>query len=170
MTGITHFPPTSATAPPFCPLMVGIHGGSCTAHQLRRRLKAHRLSRFRLPRHPLRRPLIARTTKTRLPFCLDRRNDLFAEEGIWEHELIFPALWEPLGKPNGCTGIVAIRHSMAVAGVIIAASLYSQVVTPTSPLRGLVFSGYGTQRIDRMKELVPHPGTPSSGQRHRFRA
>jgi len=49
---------------------------------------------------------------------------------------------------------------MAVTGAVIAASLYSQDVTPTSPLAGLVFSGYGTQRIDRMKEVTPRPGTP----------
>lgn len=123
--------------------MVGIHGGSCTAHQLRRRLKTHCLSRFRrlgIPFVAFNRP----DYKTRLPFCLDRGNDLFTEEGKWEHELIFPALWERFGKPNGCIGIVAIRHSMAVPVAIIAASLYSQDVTPTSPLAGLVFSGYGT--------------------------
>ena len=53
---------------------------------------------------------------------------------------------------------------MAVPGAIIAASLYSQDVTPTSPLAGLVFSGYGTQRIDRTKELTPHPETPPPGR------
>jgi hypothetical protein len=50
---------------------------------------------------------------------------------------------------------------MAVPGAIIAASLYSQDVTLRSPLAGLVFSGYGTQRIGRTKELTPRPGTPS---------
>jgi hypothetical protein len=53
---------------------------------------------------------------------------------------------------------------MAVPGAVIAASLYSQDVTPTSPLAGLVFSGYGTRRIDRMKEVTPRPGTPPPGR------
>src|ERR1700722_16385160 len=58
----------------------------------------------------------------------------------------------------------AIRHSIAVPRVIIAASLYSQDVTPTSPLTDLVFSGYETQHISRTKELTPRPKTPPLGR------
>jgi hypothetical protein len=78
--------------------------------------------------------------------------------------LIFPALWEYFGKPNGCTGIVAMCHSMAVPGAIIAATLYSQDAAPKYPPAGLILSVYGTQRVDRTKELSPPPGTPPPGR------
>ena len=139
--------------------MVGLHGGSCTAHQLRRRLKAHCLSRFRrlgIPFVAFNRP----DYKTRLPFCLDRGNDLFTAEGKWGHDLTFPALWERFGKPNGCTGIVAIRDSMAVPVAIIAASLYSQECDADDSARGLGIFRIRDVTHRSYEELALHPGTP----------
>jgi hypothetical protein len=74
--------------------------------------------------------------------------------------LIFPALWEHFGKPNGCTGIVATCHFMAVPWAIIASAHYSHDAASRYPLVGLIFSGYGIQRVDCTKELTPPPGTP----------
>jgi hypothetical protein len=164
LTGISHFPIKSEKTPPFCPLMVGIHGGSCTAHHYDVDSK-HTAS---LASAALGVPFVAfnrpnyKDSPTFLP--LPEGTTYLQEEGKWEHELIFPALWEHFGKPNGCTGIVAMCHSMAVPGAIIAAALYARDATPKYPLAGLILSGYGTQPVDRTKELTPPPGTPPPGR------
>lgn len=77
------------------------------------------------------------------------------ETGKWEHEFVFPALWEKFGKPNGCSGMVLLCHSMAVPGAIVAASLWSKEASPKYPLAGLIFSGWGTGL--RMHEEMSKP-------------
>ena len=164
LTGIAHIPPNSATTPPFYPLMVGIHGGSCTAHNYdidSKHTASLASAAFGIPFVAFNRPNY-KDSATFLP--LQEGTTYLQTEGKWEHELIFPALWEHFGKPNGCTAIVATCHSMAVPGAIIAGALYSQDASPKYPLAGLIFSGYGTRRIDRTKELTPPPGTPPPGR------
>jgi hypothetical protein len=132
LTGISHVPPNTANAPPFFPLMVGIHGGTCTAHHYDVDSK-HAAS---LASAALGIPFIAfnrpnyRDSATFLP--LPEGTTYLQEEGKWEHKLIFPALWEDFGKPNGCTGIVAMCHSMAVPGAIVAGAIYSQDAVPST--------------------------------------
>ena len=75
------------------------------------------------------------------------------------------ALWEHFGQPHGCNSIVPICHSMGVAGAVVAAALYAQDAKPRYPLAGLIFSGLGSRRIDRSKEMTPPPGNPTPGRR-----
>lgn len=168
LTGITHIPPRSVTTPPFCPLMVGIHGGSCTAHHYdvdAKHTASIASAALSIPFVAFNRPNY-KDSASFLP--LPDGITYLQEEGRWEHELIFPALWEHFGKPNGCTGIVAICHSMAVPGIIITSALYAQEEAPKYPLAGLILSGYGCRPIDREKELTPPPGTPPPGRDFSF--
>jgi len=167
ITGIKHIPPPSANPPPFRPLMVGIHGGTCTAHNFDVDSK-HTAS---LASSALEIPFVAfnrlnyKDSSSFLPVPEDTTYRQL--EGKWNHGFVFPALWEAFGISNGCTGLVAICHSMAVPGSIVAAALYAQDPAPKYPLAGLIMSGWGTTRHLRAG-VNPPPETPSPGPQIRF--
>lgn len=164
VTGISHIPPRSAISTKYFPLMVGIHGGTCTAHNYdvdEKHTASLASAALSIPFVAFNRPNYKDSAKF-LP--LREGTTYLQEDGKWEHELIFPALWEHFGKPNGCTAIVPICHSLAVPGAIVAAALYAQDSMSQYPLAGLIFSGYGSRRIDRSTEFTPPPGTPQPGR------
>jgi hypothetical protein len=142
-TGIFHIPAVSPAPIDSLPLIIAIHGGTCTAYNFdinpshTAYLASSALS---IPFVAFNRPSYLDSTPTPIP----ADSSFHRETGKWEHEFIFPALWENFGRPNGCSGIVLLCHSMAVPGVIVAASLWAKDASPKYPLAGLIFSGWGT--------------------------
>ena len=165
LTGIQHLPSAASSAPPpFKPLMVGIHGGACTCHTYdvdARHTASLTSAGLEIPFVAFNRPNYEDTTSF-LP--LKEGTTYLQEEAKWWHEQILPTLWTEFGKPNHCTGIVTICHSMAVPGMIITAATHAQDPSPKYPLAGIILSGYGTRRHDRMVELAPPGHPPPSGR------
>jgi hypothetical protein len=151
-TGISHIPAVSPAPIDTLPLIIGIHGGTCTAHNFdidpshTAYLASYALS---IPFVAFNRPSYLDSNPTHIP----ADSSFHRETGKWEHEFIFPALWEKFGKPNGCSGIVLLCHSMAVPGAIVAASMWAKDASPKYPLAGLIFSGWGT--TGKKQESMP---------------
>lgn len=140
LTGISHIPTTNASSLgyPSRPLLVGIHGATCSAYtyDLSPAYTASTYSDLlSLPFVAFNRPnfldssgwLVDRSSPTpdKPQWKAEEGNSYFEEEGRWLHTYILPALWKEFAVPNGCTSIVTTSHSMSVPATIIAASLYS---------------------------------------------
>lgn len=155
LTGIAHVPPRETFNSSHRPLLVGIHGGTCTCHNYDIDA-AHTASTLSaatgIPFVAFNRPGYAESS-TILP--LPPSTSYCQEEGRWFHSYIFPALWKEFGEPNACTGFVASCHSMAVLGGIVTGGLYARDASPRYPLAGLILSGLGTR-------FVTHAEAPSS--------
>jgi hypothetical protein len=155
-TGISHIPipdPSHTKSPP---LIIGIHGGTCTAYNFDinpSHTASLASSALGVPFVAFSRPSYLDSTPTPIP----AESSFHRETGKWEHEFIIPALWEKFGKPNGCSGIVLSCHSMGVPGAIIAASLWAKDASPKYPLAGLILSGWGTTPKTResMQQQLP---------------
>ena len=145
VTGIAHIPQrTTPLTPRLCPLVVGIHGGSCTAHHFDID-NEHTASLASLatgiPFVAFNRPWYAGSTK----FDLSDEESFFEVSAYWMHHYIFPELWAHFGQPNGYTAMVTSSHSMATPQSIIAAALYASDDAPKYPLAGIILSGTGTR-------------------------
>ena len=149
------------------PLLVGIHGATCSAHNwdVSPACTASTYSDLvGIPFVAFHRPNFLRSSgwlidrsvdapspeeggKSRFAPAEDR--GFFREEAHWYHELIFPALWETFGVPNGCSSLVTTSHSMSVPITIIAAGLYARQQRPAEhgyPWAGMVITGFGDEQ------------------------
>ena len=143
VTGIYHIPKRSLTAPVYLPLVVGIHGGSCFASHFdidSKHTASNASTALGVPFVAFNRPNYKGTSST-LPVAA--KTTYLQEDGNWMHYFIFPALWESFGRPNSCTAIVLLCHSLGVPCAIVAAALHSRDKAPAYPLAGSIFSGYG---------------------------
>ena len=158
LTGIAHLPSKGDFRGANRPLVVGIHGGTCTCHNFDicpEYTASHVSAATGVPFVAFNRPGYLDST-TLLPFS---DTTYCQEDGRWNHEYIFPALWKEFGEPNGCIGLVAVCHSMAVPAGIIAGGLYARDSAPAYPLAGLILSGFGT-RFVLHAETAGDPNTP----------
>lgn len=158
LTGIAHIPPISlGTQKSPRPLVVGLHGGTCSAYHYDITPKyTSSVSSLAtgFPMVSINRPCYLETSSF-LPLSGD--STFYKETGSWLHKYILPKLWEEFGAPNSCTGIVLVSHSMAVPPSIIAAALYADSTPESSNyvLSGMVFSGWGAPGT------LNHPPTPA---------
>ena len=122
ITGISHIPLGISSSISVRPLIVGIHGGTCNAHNYDID-PSHTLSTISsalgVPFVAINRPSYLGSSTLIIP----EDSSFHRETGRWEHEYIFPSLWDKFGAPNGCNGVVLSCHSMAVPGAVVAASL-----------------------------------------------
>lgn len=155
ITGIHHFPSPSSTSPTYRPLIVLLHGGTCTAHNfdispsLTASTAAESLS---IPVISINRPGYLESTPLPIP-----SNSTFHKElGRFLHSSLLPALWQKYGIRNNCTALVPLAHSLGSPGIIVAAALHAQDQVPKYPLAGIIFSGWGIHQ-------APNSPAPPSG-------
>ena len=182
LTGIAHVPSAQdSTEAPGKPLLVGIHGATCSAY-LWDVSPSHTVSSYSdltgVPFVAFHRPNFlgssgwlvdhASDVPTEPQFQVAEGPTFFQEEARWYHELIFPALWNEFAVPNGCTSLVTTSHSMCVPPTIIASGLYSkQDSGPTAGYiwAGMILSGFAEIRTqhsnDRTGELATNKYDPS---------
>ncbi|KAF2169487.1 hypothetical protein M409DRAFT_20701 [Zasmidium cellare ATCC 36951] len=135
------------------PLLVLLHGGGCHAgyydvdEDHTAAATAHALQ---IPVVSINRPCYLGTSSL---FPLPENSSFHRETGRLEHSYIFPALWKTFGLPNNCSAIVAIAHSMANPGLLVAASLHAEGGNPEYPLAGLIISGWGCRRNSDSQEF-----------------
>ncbi|KIW13035.1 hypothetical protein PV08_08222 [Exophiala spinifera] len=165
VTGIAHIPSmTSTTHTHSKPLIVGIHGATCTAQNfdISEDYTASTVSAaLGVPFVAFNRPGYAGSSPL-APF--DEATSYLREDGNWEHNFILPALWNHFGVTNGCNGIVLLCHSMGVPGSMVAAALWSQENSPKYPLRGLILSGFGVETFWTDQPAILEGHGPSSSE------
>lgn len=139
LTGIAYIPTARAESKNGAPLLVGIHGASCSAYHFdcSPQHTASRYSElFGVPFVASNRPnflessgwQIDRSSTGSGKPAWDKEDGLshFEEEARWLQCYILPCLWNEFGKPNECTSIVTLSHSMSVPITVIAAACYSE--------------------------------------------
>lgn len=157
ITGIHYLPDISPTSPTYRPLMVLIHGGTCTAHNfdvspsLTASTAAASLS---IPVISINRPGYLDST----PLVVPDGSTYHKELGRFEHEELFPALWRKYGVSNRCTALLPLGHSLGSLGIIISAGLHAKDPNPKYPLAGIIFSGSGSRSA---ANAPPPPQDPS---------
>lgn len=174
LTGIAHIPTSGHFhSSSHKPLLIGIHGGSCSAHtwDASPQYTASTYSSLTgIPFVAFHRPNYLGTSgwlRSTDTFKAPEERSYFEQEARWLHEFILPALWETYGVPNGCQSIVSDSHSMAGPVTVIAAGYYSQ--TPpeerTYPWAGMVISGIGEEplqtSLDATKKMLAPEWTPT---------
>ncbi|KAI5458835.1 hypothetical protein BGZ63DRAFT_362266 [Mariannaea sp. PMI_226] len=163
LSGISNIPTHTPARPKFCPLIVGLHGGSYTSQYFdvtpnyTAKLPSNSLS---IPFVAIDRPGYHKST----PVSSVRPDSSFPEEwGRRLHQSILPALWTEFGLKNNCSCIVLHSHSLGTNGAIVAASLHaSEPGTPVYPLGGLVTSGFGSL----LKDTGGHVSQPDPPPSH----
>ncbi|KAK4971595.1 hypothetical protein LTR42_007323 [Elasticomyces elasticus] len=138
LTGIVHVPTGSQPSRDTKPLLVGCHGGTCSAYtfDVSPDYTASTYSQLLdVPFVAFNRPnyldssgwLVDRASNdpSNPRFKPKEGDGFFEEEGRWLHEYVLPALWTEFGIPNGCNSIVTLSHSMGCIVTIVAASSYS---------------------------------------------
>ena len=147
LTGIAHIPPlTSWTQGSQRPLIVALHGGTCTAnhYDISPAYTSSTTSEATgIPIVAINRPCYGGTS-TFLPLP-DESEGFISMTAEWMHRFILPVLWDTFGVPNQCAGIVLLSHSLAVASSILTAAMYAGEPNATRGYRlaGMVFSGFG---------------------------
>lgn len=163
LSGILNIPIQQLSRPKYCPLVVGLHGGSYTSQYFdatpsyTASLTSNSLS---IPFVAIDRPGYNDST----PVTPIPEGSSFPEEwGIRLHESILPALWAEFGLPNECSCIVLHCHSLGANGAIVAASLHAAASkTSIYPLGGVVVSGFGSL----LKETGGHTAQPNPPPLH----
>ena len=134
------------------PLVVGIHGVTCSAHifDLTPESSVANLAEaLDMPFLAFNRPNYLASSG----WLVNRSNDklfpptdgltYFEEDGHWLHDYIFPALQSHFLAPNNFSSIITLSHSMAVPSTIIAASHYSSSsIPPPYKWAGACLYGY----------------------------
>lgn len=154
ISGIYYNPPKIKTSTPFRPLIILIHGGTCTAHNFdvsptnTASLEADNLA---IPVVSINRPRYLDSTPLTVPEGSTYHQEL---GNIIYHQQLLPMLWEKFGKSEDCSSMVLLGHSMACPGIIVAAGLYADDKSPKYPLSGIVLSGWGSRTTD-FKVKIP---------------
>ena len=168
LTGIAHVPSQKFTGATGSPLLVGIHGATCSAYtyDITPEYSASPYAElFSIPFVAINRPnylgssgwLVDNASKTpkEPEFKAVEGSTYFQEEARWFHEILFPALWTEFAVPNGCTSLVTTSHSMSVPATIIAAALYSKDPAATGYVwAGMVLSGLGETENQHFREVT----------------
>ena len=157
VTGLYSIPSKSVRTIEYCPLIIGLHGGTYDSQYFDAtpEVSASLASvAFGVPFIALDRPCYGETSSI-LPILKD--SDFPQETGRWLHHHILPKLWSEIGIPNRCNCIVLLCHSLGVMGGIVAAALHAQDKTPLYPLGGLIASGMG----NTSSSFVKTSSTPS---------
>lgn len=150
---ISHVPKPRPDSAECKPLIIFIHGTTCTAYhfdatpRLTASIMADAMS---IPVVAINRPGYLDST----PLSIPEGSSFHQEHGRFYHESLLPKLWEMFGKPNDCTALVVVAHSIGSMGVIVAAGLHAQDLHPTYPLAGIAYSGLG---IRHTTSFVPLP-------------
>ena len=149
VTGLVSVPPSSRATPRHKPLVIGIHGGTYSASYFdadANHTASITSEGLGVPFLAFNRPGYRDTT----PFQIPSDSSFHIEQGKYFHNVLFPAIWKQHGKPNGCSCLVLVSHSMGVPGSIVAASLHADepAGSKSYPLAGLVLSGFGTMGTD----------------------
>jgi pimeloyl-ACP methyl ester carboxylesterase len=155
ITGIHYSPPKVRTSTPFRPLIILLHGGTCTAQNFdvsptnTASLEADNLS---IPIVSINRPgYLDSSPMPEIPE--DTTYQQLLGKSVY-HEQLFPLLWEKYGKPEGCNSMVLLGHSMACQGIVIAAGVHAEDRSSKYPLAGIILSGWGT-RVTEFKVSIP---------------
>lgn len=139
LTGIVHVPTAKADSKNGKPLLIGIHGASCSAYHFdySPNYTASLYSDMcGVPFVAFNRPNYLDSSG----WQIDRSSAVpekpgfikgdglshFQEEAKWLECYILPTLWRTFGVPNGCTSIVTLSHSMSVPVTIMAAARYGE--------------------------------------------
>ncbi|KAG9602050.1 5-methyltetrahydropteroyltriglutamate-homocysteine methyltransferase, partial [Aureobasidium melanogenum] len=171
-----HLPTAKAGSKHGAPLLVGIHGASCSAYYFDYSPE-YTASLYSdmcgVPFVAFNRPnyldssgwQIDRSSAVPKKPGFDKEDGLshFQEEAKWLQCYILPALWKAFGVPNDCTSIVTLSHSMSVPMTIIAAARYSEQPETERqfPWAGIAIYGYSevhTQHCnDRSASAASNP-------------
>lgn len=165
VTGIHYIPSTSQSTCQtsdsqytYRPLIIFIHGATCTAHNfdISPRLTASNIaSVLSLPIISINRPGYLSSTPISVPTGTTYHESL----GSFYHHHLFPDLWTRFGESSNCTAMVVFAHSFGTPAAIVAAGLHANDPNPNYPQAGLIFSGWGTLPAT---ERIPHPTSTSS--------
>ncbi|KAF9869753.1 hypothetical protein CkaCkLH20_12796 [Colletotrichum karsti] len=156
VSGLHNIPAPGPTRPKYCPLIVGLHGGSyCSSYFDVDDYSARHTSTFTgVPFVAIDRPSYEQTT----PIGDIPDGSSFQEEwGKTLHQTILPAIWTEFAVPNGCTSIVLHSHSLGTPGACVAAALHAKEISPAYPLAGISFSGFGNG-VKYFRDAIPPPG------------
>jgi pimeloyl-ACP methyl ester carboxylesterase len=145
LSGLASIPDkTTTTTPRYCPLVVGVHGGTyaSTYFDAASDHSARTLSRqLGVPFVAFDRPGYRNSSPiSQIP----GDSTFFQEEGKYLHQYILPKLWEEYGRPAGATAIALMGHSLGCSACIVAAALHSQEPDARYPLGGVILSGRST--------------------------
>ncbi|KAE8380456.1 hypothetical protein BDV26DRAFT_135360 [Aspergillus bertholletiae] len=155
VTGVHSIPPLSTSRAKYPPLIVALHGG-CYDHQYFDATPNYSASlasnAFGVPFVAIDRPSYGGTS-TILP--IPEGSDFYEQTGRWLHYYILPKLWSEIGKPNKCSCLVLLCHSLGVMGGIVTAALHAKDDTPLYPLGGLIANGMGHIQSSFMKSTPP---------------
>jgi pimeloyl-ACP methyl ester carboxylesterase len=155
ISGIQYNPPAIKTSTPSKPLLVLIHGGTCTAHNFDvspTNTASVEAGNLGIPVVSINRPgYLDSTALTDIPENSSYQQEL--GKSVY-HKYLFPMLWERFGKPAGCSSVVLLGHSMAVMGMVIAAGAYADDDFPKYPLSGIILSGWGS-RLTNFEVKIP---------------
>lgn len=157
ISGIHYLPSVPSNSMPDRPLIVLIHGGTCSAHNfdISPSLTASLAADFfSFPVVAINRPGYLNSTP--LPHSED--STYHKTLGNFNHEQLFPALWREYGQPQGCKALIPMAHSLGSPDVIVAAGLHAAEPKPKYPLAAFIFSGWG---IAFAPEPFPQPDDPA---------
>ncbi|KAL8712881.1 MAG: hypothetical protein Q9225_006878, partial [Loekoesia sp. 1 TL-2023] len=140
------------------PLIVGLHGGSYSAHYYDATPSHSALPHstfLRVPFISLNRP--GYLDSTALPTPLPEGSTWPQEEGKYLHREILPAIWKTYSRELGVSGIIIIGHSLSVPMTIVAAALNAVEQEKSYPLAGIIVSGFGTSiNVETQSLIAPH--------------
>jgi hypothetical protein len=152
LTGLHNLPDPSITTLKYCPLVVGLHGGSYSSLYFdvdANHTAAIQSNALGVPFVAINRPGYEGSTTF---YPLPEGSSFEKESGVWFHRYILPALWTEFGLPRGCSSIVLHCHSLGAPGAIIAAARTSQEEEASEklqyPLSGMIISGWGTKLVE----------------------
>ena len=142
VTGIAFVPRECKSSPK--PLLVGIHGGTCTSQNYDVNpdyTASIYATKHRTPFVAIDRPCYGGSTFV-LP--LPESDSFYNASANQLHDFVLPEIWKQFGIPNNCSTMVTTSHSMAVPVAIITAASYA-TTAPKYPLAGIILSGFGTR-------------------------
>ncbi|PIA93308.1 hypothetical protein CB0940_04083 [Cercospora beticola] len=155
------------------PLLVGIHGGTCSAYNYDASsdcTASVHADLFALPFVAINRPNYLDSSGWVVDRKLTEPYDpkwkptpgraYFEEEAHWFHDLIFPAIWKDFGASNGCTSIVTTAHSIGVVPSIIAAGMYAEQAPDERQYlwSGMILSGLAPESTGESQKLFTMTG------------
>ncbi len=124
------------------PLVVGLHGGSYSSEYFdvdEKHTAAIQSNALGVPFVAIDRPCYKGTTP------IAPLTDFFQKSASVLNEYILPAVWNAFGKPQGCSAIVLLCHSLGAPPAAITAVQHGKFGSNQAfPLAGMIVSGFGT--------------------------